>query len=149
MNSNQFAIDAVAGMLDLQINNGGVFNGVLAASVVTDLKPGQPVKLDPASTTRLPTFIAAAENEIAFGTIVRTVMQGTFTGGDRIQVATQYNGPVQFFQAHEEISPADQVEIRDEDLKVQVKNLGTRLGIALDFGVADSLVRIILAPAAA
>lgn len=146
MNSNQLAIEALEGQLDLQVNNGGVFNGKLASTVSGSVKPGQTVKLDPASTTRFPTFVLAADDEEAFGTIIRTVKQGSYVAGDLIQVATKYNGPVQFFKAHAEISPADVVERRDSDGKVQPLASNARLGIALDFGVADSLVRIILSP---
>ncbi len=143
MNSNELEQSPIRGVLDLQVNDGGVFNGRISDGE-DDMVAGDRVALDVDSTGKLPAFVAAAVGDEEFGVIIRTVMQGTFKAGDRIQVASSYRGPVQYHKAEAAIKPGWPVEMIANG-NVQHLTTGSQLGIALDYIAAGGLGRIILA----
>lgn len=145
LNSNQLEQSAVVGNLDLQVNDGGVFNGKLSDDESGTGKPGDRVKLDDSSTGKFPTFLLAADGDVAFGTIVRTVQQSEYVAGQKIQVASAHRGPVQFFVASTEVKPGETVTLASSKINVQDGSEKT-LGIALDYFSGNNAIgRVILA----
>lgn len=145
VNINQFDQQPVRGELDLQIQKSGVIQGIISANQATALKAGDFVKLDSAITTgKLPQFIAAAASDSSMFALAFDAKKATFVAGDSCQV-TFFGGPVMWVVANATISMGAAVEsVGGSGTNVQTLAAAKQRGVALDPGVANQLMRIIL-----
>lgn len=147
---NQFAQTPAPAQVDLQITKAGVLTGKLSASVVGFLNAGCAVKLDPATIGQNPNFLPAADNEDAFGLIIRTPKRASFQAGDEIQV-TMLDGVVIWAVANATVAPGDQLEFvtvtsgspATSQAFAQPLASGKLRGLALDPAAVSTLFRMI------
>lgn len=143
-NTNVFRQSPILGDRDLGIVGGsGCISMQISTNESATLRPGDRVKLDPAITAPMPfpQVLKALDNEAAFATIKYTVKQTAFVAGDVIEAMGQF-GPVQFLVAAATIAPGAKVEMSSGF--VQTKSAGSTLGVALDPGVLNGFVRVMI-----
>lgn len=138
--TDQFAQIAAKGDQDLAITRSGVIAGVLAGASVT---AGTRVKLDNSVTTPgVPVFVAAADNEAAFGVVKRTAKATTFVAGDGIEVM-HLGGPAVYEVSNATFAPGTLVAMGSGFL-VAVDGTHLQMGILIDYVVQSSTGRVIL-----
>ena len=152
ININEFAQQAVAGQLDLNISApGALLPAVVSPNQVGSLFCGQEVKLDAAVTTPgSVNVVAAAVTDaapVAFGRIAYNVKASVFVAGDSVQIAIY--GKVMWLNANSTIAAGDVVDDVASSSGVDVETHGTtggskQRGIALDPGVAGQLLRVLI-----
>ena len=144
---NQFAQQAVPGMLDLQISKSGVIAGLVSANASAPLIAGQAVLIDSAqSVPGLPAFKEAGQTDAAFGMIVYTVKAASFAVGDPIEVAF-LGGPVMFCVADNSIQAGQGVDSASTVPNVEAHGTtgsAKQRGIALDPASAGQFTRVLL-----
>ena len=145
ININAFQPQPVVGDPDLQIMLTGVISGILSANQATSLVAGTPVKLDSAITSgNIPQFVAAAQGDLAFGYLKRTVQAATFATGAPVEVIGNF-GPVLWLNANSTMAPGISVQQNSSDPTiVEAVSGGKTRGILLDPATAGILVRVIL-----
>ena len=132
------------GDLSEAITRSNVLPGVLTAGT---LVAGDRVKLDAAVTTPgYIGFVAAADNEAAFGTIKRTVKQTTFVAGNedtnKIEVLFA-GGQCQYQVGNTTLTPGTPVALNTGFLVV-VDGTHLQMGLLIDYVVASSMGRVII-----
>jgi hypothetical protein len=143
--SDQFAQTPFRGDLDLSIMHAGVIVGTVYSATPTDtFAAGARVKLDVTVTTpgSLPRFVAAADNEAAFGTVKRTPQKALFVVGDVVEVCMGGAPTVQWQVAGATITPALSVGL-SSGFVVAADGSHTAMGIALDYATDSTMLRVI------
>jgi hypothetical protein len=149
-NLNQFSQLPVKGQLDLAIMGSGVITGVVSASQATALVPGQKVTIDTAADIRTPSFIAAAYNASAIGTVIYTTRKApsayAAATGEAIEVALLLgNCVVQYMEAAAAIAAGARVESTTGNVVSTYGTSNKALGYALDgASAAGKLIRVIM-----
>jgi len=144
--SDQFAQSAVKGDLDLAIMHSGVVVGsIYSATPAHTFAAGSRVKLDAsmASAGALPRFVKAADNEAAFGTIKRTPQKALFAVGDIVEVCMAGNPVVQWQVAGATLTPGLSVGM-STDFIVAADGSHTAMGVALDYAIDSTMVRVVI-----
>lgn len=140
--SNAFNnVNPARGALAIPITANGVLSGVLGGA--SNLVAGDRVKID--STVTIPgkiKFVAAADNEAAFGTIIFNVKQDTFAPGDTLEVA--YSGGQAVYQvAGGTLTPGTPVAMSTGYLAA-VDGTHLQMGILLDYCTINTIGRVIV-----
>lgn len=150
LNINQQQQTPIEGDLDLQIAESQTITGILSTNQGSSLAAGAAVKFDTAITAgSVPQFIAAADTDVAFGYIKRTVQASTFAAGDKIEVVGAY-GPCMWLTANGTIAMGAAVEDTSTPGTVQTKASNKQRGIAIQPATNGQLLRVmILDPVAA
>ncbi|MES2155476.1 MAG: hypothetical protein V4510_10110 [bacterium] len=119
----------------------GALSGVLGGS--DDLVAGDRVKIDDSVTTPgLIQFVAAADNEAAFGTIKYNVKQDTFAPGDTLEVV--FSGGLAVYQVGGgTLTPGTPVAM-GAGVLVAVDGTHLQMGLLLDYVVVNSVGRVIV-----
>lgn len=144
--TDQFAQTPVVGDLDLSIMHGGIVSGTVHSASPTDtFAAGTRVKLDTTVTTpgSLPRFLAAADNEAAFGVIKRTVQKALYVVGDIIEVIMAGNPSVVWEAAGATITPGLSVGL-SSGFVVASDGSHTAMGVALDYATDSTMLRVII-----
>ncbi len=146
ININQFAPTPVLGDLDLQIAESSTISGILSANQATALVAGTPVIFDAAITSGyLPQFKAAAQSDLAFGYLKRTVQSASFSTLDKVEVVGLF-GPVMWLSALSTMAPGIPVQSNTSDATVVEAVSGGKVrGILIDPAVTGQLVRVMIA----
>lgn len=149
LNQNQFAQVPIPGQLDLQVTRGGLLSGVIAASVVTPIKAGSPVKLDSTNTGPVPAFVLADQDDPVVFVLPASPKDNTYSAGQAVE-AVFMGGPVIWGVAGAAINPGAIVEQANTTFKYITQATHKSRGIALDPASADGdLFRVITMPFAA
>lgn len=138
--ADQFDQQPAKGDLDLAITRSGVVTGAVGGA--STLYAGNRVKLD--STVTAPgtvAFVAAADNEAAFGVIKRTPKQSSFAPGDHVEV-TFNGGPVVYECGSATLTPGTPVAMSSGFLAA-VDGTHLQMGLLLDYVVQSSMGRVI------
>jgi hypothetical protein len=144
LNINQQQQTPVEGDLDLQIALSLTLTGILSANQGSALVAGSAVKYDTAITTgKVPQFIAAADTDVAFGYIKRTVQSATFNAGDKIEVVGAF-GPCIWLTAIGSIAGGAAVEDTATPGSVQTHASNKIRGIAIDPAADGQLLRVMI-----
>lgn len=150
VNPNQFGMTRIKGDLDLSIMRSGVITCIVSANQATALGVGQRVKIDTASGgstagVPMPQVIAAGINDVAIGTIKRSVNLSTFSAGQACEVV--YSGaPILVEEAGGVIVAGANVEALVSTTKVVTSGTSTAKvkGWALDASAASGdLIRVV------
>jgi len=148
--SDQFAQSPVRGDLDLSIMHGGIVTGTMYSAGPTDtFAAGSRVKLNTAAAVAgaLPSFVAAADNEAAFGVIKRTPQKALFAVGDVVEVVMAGNPSVIWQCAGATITPGLSVGLAT-GFVVAADGSHTAMGVALDYAIDSTMLRVIVGAAA-
>lgn len=138
--TDQFNQTPARGDLDLAITNSRVLTGVLNG--VSSLKAGDRVKLDSTVTTPgVVGFVAAADNEAAFGIIKRNAKQATFAPGDHLEV-TFAGGNAIYEVGATTLTPGTFVGMSTGFL-VAADGTHLQMGILLDYVVQSAMARVL------
>lgn len=118
----------------------GALSGVLGGS--DSLVAGDRVKIDSTNTTPgLVKFVAAADNEAAFGTIKFAAKQDTFAPGDTLEVV--FSGGLAVYQVGgTTLTPGTPVAFNAGYLAA-VDGSHLQMGLLIDYVVANSVGRVI------
>jgi len=144
--ADQFAQTPAKGDLDLSIMHGGIVTGVVYSANPADVfNSGNRVKLDTAQAVpgAMPRFVAAADNEAAFGVIKRTAQKAQFAVGDVIEVVMAGNPSVVWECAGATITPGLSVGMASGFI-VASDGTHTAVGVALDYATDSTMLRIIV-----
>lgn len=130
---NQFAPNTpVDGMYVYMANEGQLHNVIVGAE--QELKSGNVVKLDAASTNvHAPVVLAAEAGDAVFGVVSYTPVQSVHTAGMRVGLAREHD--VIWKTANGAIAVGDKVAF-DSDYKVGTAS-GASIGVALTPASAD------------
>lgn len=146
----QFQTDAfdnsnpMRGDLSEAITKSGVLAGILTAGTVV---AGDRVKLDSSITTAgIVGFVAAADNEAAFGVVKRTPKQTTFVAGNedtnKLEVAFA-GGQCVYEVGGSTLTPGTPVAMSSGFLAA-VDGTHLQMGLLIDFVVSSSVGRVII-----
>jgi len=143
LNINQFAPTPVVGQITLNTPAGNTISGMVSLSQATALNAGDRVKLDTPAGVKFPSFIAAAYNEAAIGTLEYDIKGGSKATGEPCQVAVSI-GQVMWKQAGAASIAAGATVGLDSSSNVITYASGPKYGIALDPAAAGDIFRVIL-----
>lgn len=139
--TDQFNQTPARGDQDLAITRSGVLAGVLNG--VSTLHAGDRVKIDTTVTTPgVPGFVAAADNEAAFGVIKRTAKAASFVPGDGIEVMF-LGGPAVYEIGGTTIAPGTPVAMSSGFL-APVDGTHLQMGLLIDSVTQSTPGRVIL-----
>lgn len=146
----QFSTDAfdnvnpARGDLSEAISKTGVLAGVLTSGTVV---AGDRVKIDNTVTTPgIVGFVAAADNEAAFGVVKRTIKQSTFVAGneDTNKLEVVFNGGQCVYQVGGgTLTPGTPVAMSSGYLAA-VDGTHLQMGLLIDYVVVSSVGRVIM-----
>lgn len=129
------------GELALAINNTRVVSGTLGGNAAVSV--GTRVKLDnTVITPGVIRFVPAADNEPAFGAIIRSPQEGTVNPGDNIEVAFS-GGMCMTFVGSTTLTPGATVGLSSGFLAASGGGV-TQMGLLLDYVVQSSPGRVII-----
>ena len=137
---NQFAPNTpVDGMYVYMANEGQLHNVIVGAD--QELKSGDVVKLDAASTNvHAPVVLAAEAGDDAFGVVSYTPIQAKHVAGHRVGLAREHD--VIWKTASGAVAVGDKVAF-DSEFKVATASSGAYIGIALTpASEADELIQV-------
>lgn len=148
MSTNVFGPDSspMRGDLADAISGKGLLAGILSQGVGV-LNAGDRVKLDSTNTTPgLLSFVAAADNEAAFGVLKRVAKQTAFDSSDetknRVEVAYQ-GGPIMYEVGGGTLTPGASVGMSAGFL-VAADGGHSAMGLLIDFVAQSTVGRVIL-----
>ena len=119
----------------------GALSGLLGGA--DSLISGDRVKIDTTVTSPgLVRFVAAADNEKAFGTIAFVAKQSTFVPGDTLEVVFS-GGPAVYQVGGATLTPGIAVAF-DAGHLAAVDGTHLQVGLLIDYVVANSLGRVII-----
>lgn len=118
----------------------GALSGIVGGA--DDLLAGARVKIDSSVTTPgLVQFVAAADNEAAFGTIKFNAKQDTYAPGDTVEVV--FSGGLAVYQVGgTTLTPGTPVAMTAGYLSA-VDGTHLQMGLLIDYVVANSVGRVI------
>jgi hypothetical protein len=146
--TNQFNQQVAVGDIDLGIMQTGALAGVLSAnqsSPAVTVLAGAPAKIDTTITSGyIVNFLQAAQTDLAIGFFKRTLMEGTFSIGDQVEVAL-FGGPVMWLLANGTITPGATVYNDTTGAFVNVTASSNKArGIALDYALTGQVLRVLI-----
>ncbi len=129
------------GALADAITKSGVLTGIVGGADA--LLAGARVKIDTSITTPgTIVFVAAADNEAAFGCIKYNVKQDTFAVGDTVEV-TFSGGPVMYHASSGTIAPGTVVAMSSGYLAA-VDGSHLQMGLLIDYCTQYTIGRVIM-----
>lgn len=149
-NPNQQEQSNVLGQLALQGERAGsVISGIISPNAGGVIISGSSVKLDTANTTKTPWFLVCGASDVAFGKLVYTEKNASPAPGDPCEVALL--GTFMWCLVDSTTVVVQGLVEDGVDGAYYVEPLGTtggakQRGIALDGGVAGTLVRVMIYP---
>jgi len=145
LNINQFALQAIQGMVDLKVGPSNLIAVDIDSSSAGGLVPGQAVKIVNVAGG-IPNVVECALNsDDVFGFIVYDIKNQTFSAGDKATVAFA-RGTAVYMTASAAIVPNAKVAIVIASNKIVTATTGMMVvGRALDKASADGdLIRVIV-----
>jgi hypothetical protein len=143
LNTNQFALVPIRGMVDWTISRRGTITAQVSPNEAGPILAGQPVILDSAATGPMPQIKAAGNTDIKAFYVVFNSKQDSYATGDVLEI-TGNLGPVMYLTADATIAMGATVEDVIVDSAVQTLAGSKPRGIALLNGVTGNLVPIML-----
>ena len=149
LSTNQFGQTVTVGNLDLDIMRTGRIAGILSPNQGSAVVAGQPAKIDTTiayAAGSVINFLAAAQNDLAFGFFTPTVQNFTFPSGvpTPVQVAGLY-GPVMWMLCNATVTPGATVYSDTTGQFVSTVATSSKArGISLDYGVNGQAVRVMI-----
>lgn len=142
--TDQFNQQPARGDLSMAISQTRILPGVLTSGTVV---AGDRVKIDTSVTTPgLVGFVAAADNEAAFGVVKRTAKQTTFTAGNedtnKLEVTFQ-GGPCVYEVAGSTLQPGTPVAMSSGFLAA-VDGAHLQMGLLIDYVTDSTFGRVIM-----
>jgi hypothetical protein len=134
-------VNPARGALAEAINKSGVVSGIVSAGQT--LLAGDRVKLD--NTVTIPgviQFVAAADNEAAFGVVKYNVKQDTFNAGDTVEVSFS-GGQAVYEVAGGTLTPGTPVAMSAGYLAA-VDGTHLQMGLLLDYCTINTVGRVIV-----
>lgn len=147
-NLNQFSQTGIRGVKDLGVggSEGPVVTGRISVNEAGTLNPGDFVKLDNAITVPgLPSYLKAGVTDVAHGVILYDTGKSAYVKGDKVSIG--YPGTVFFATADVITAPGAKVESVANG-NMQTKAASSTRGIAIDYGAAGALFRVLFKPEA-
>lgn len=147
-NLNQFTQTSIRGVQDLSVGGaqGPVVSGRVSANENGAPKPGDFVKLDNAITVPgLPSYLLAGVSDVAHGVVLFEPSKSTYAKGDVMSIGLP--GVVYSAVADVIVAPGAKVEsVANGNL--QTKSANSTRGVAVDYGAAGALFRVLFKPEA-
>lgn len=141
LNSNQFAMQPVAGDEDLGGKGGLAISCQVSASQATALVPGQAVKFED-SAGGVPKVLSCADTDAADGFVLRNMKDIEYTAGEKLEIAMV--GKFMWMTAAAAIARNAKLEVVNASVKVKTAvGVNPIVGVAFDKAAADGdLIRV-------
>jgi hypothetical protein len=142
---NQFALEAIKGMIDLKVGPANVISCEIDSSSAGSLVPGQAVKIVSAAGGIPNVVECAAASDDVFGFIAYDIKDTTFSSGDKVEIAFS-RGSAMYMEASAAITANAKVMIVLSGNKVATATSTNMIvGRALDRAAASGdLIRVII-----
>ena len=137
-----FDMQSIRGDADLSIQQKGFIAGHLDPLAADPVLAGDRVKLDATYTGHGLQFVAAADNEAAFGVAKRTSKAATFNAGDEMEVSVM-GGPVVNEVSGTTLTPGTPVAMTSGFLSA-VDGTHLQMGLLLDYAVESQMARVLM-----
>lgn len=142
---NQFALEAIKGMVDLKVGPANIVAAEIDSSSAGGLVPGQAVKIV-STAGGIPNVVeCSAASDDVFGFIAYDIKDTTFSAGDKVEIAFA-RGTCMYMEASAAIAANAQVMVVLSGQKVATATATNRIvGRAFDrAGASGELIRVII-----
>lgn len=148
--TNVFGQQVVIGDLDLEVMKSGSIVGIVSpnqASPAATISAGAFVKIDTTITSGyVINFLQAGQNDLAFGVVRRLVKQGVFSTPQAIEVCIP-TLTVMWLLTTGTVTPGATVYSDSTGALVSTSSAGAKTrGIALDYGLTGTAIRVLITP---
>jgi hypothetical protein len=131
-------------VLGQRISGSNVLSVEFYSATADDLAtPGMAVKVSP-TTAGLVTKVAAlaASTDVSLGVILSKPMKSSFAVGDIVEIGME--NTILPMTAGGNFNAGTELEFNPTTKKVVAKSSGAKIGVALENGVTDALVRVMI-----